>query len=70
MQRHVALFVTAKVTNNMHTCILVAWGQETELKRLHFFTSSTSVSFDSITNMYYFHNSKEVKIKMTNSSLI
>lgn len=66
MQRFVALFIIAKGTNNVHTCILIPLGQEIELKRPHFFTSSTPVLFDSITNMYYFHNAKEVKIKRTN----
>lgn len=33
------------------------------MKRLHFLTSFTSVLFHSIMNIYYFHTSKEVKIK-------
>lgn len=63
---NVALFIIAKVTSNVHTCILVTLGQKTEVQRLHFFISSTSVLFESTMNMYYFHNLKETKIKRTN----
>lgn len=56
----------AKVINNVHTYILVTLRQETAVKRLHLFPSSTSVEFESIINICYFHNSKEGKIKRTN----
>lgn len=58
-----ALNRIAKVTNNVHTYISATLEQETAVKRLHIFTSSTTVWFESIINIYNFHDSKEEKLK-------